>query len=362
MKNWAFATIAKESLFNARKARKQLLFEALRCRPMVERVLYVEPHKRIWQRQATRSGKALGFRVRQCNLVLPGERFSTVRAINRWFVYRQLCHELKSRWRWCFFFYHPYDAGLMTYMNRHGSVIFDWTEDWSAYYGDERLLRHQNAALKNASAVITVSDTLGDMARKICGPQKQILILPNATGLKVQGSLPCPEELRQIPGPRIGYIGQIGPWFDADLLIRLASAKPRWQFVLIGHREGNCCSIFRDLSNLHFLGQRPFDEIQALMMQCQVLIAPYYQDISGDSSKLYDYLTSGLPIVSADIETARRLNPHVRVASDTGSWVEAIQDALKENDPQRAKARQKESLQHCWDVRAEKLLAWLSDL
>jgi len=74
------------------------------------------------------------------------------------------------------------------------------------------------------------------------------------------------------------------------------------------------------------------------------------------------YLTLGLPIISSEIRTAYRLQPHVRMASDKQSWLEAIDESLHEKSAALRRAWQKESLQHTWDARAAVLLNWLNGL
>ena len=59
-------------------------------------------------------------------------------------------------------------------------------------------------------------------------------------------------------------------------------------------------------------------------------------------------LILGLPIISPEIRTAYGLQPHVRMASDKQSWLEAIDESLHERSAALQRVWQKESLRHTW--------------
>jgi len=358
----AIINLAKEEWANPRRARKQLLFEALLRQPSVEEVLYVDPPRHKWQPYSGTTGSSSGLRVWHGEFPLPGERFSWVRNINRWYIYYRLSKQLARRPIWHTFYYHPFDVPLARKLLRHGPVFFDWTEDWADYYNNSTFCAEQDAAIKIASGVIVVTESLGNRVQKLCGDKKKILFLPNATAWKPLQHLQCPEDMAHIPFPRIGYVGHLsGTWFDEKLVVRLSHARPDWHWIMIGYADQKARNHFRDCPNVHLFGQRPFDELQHYMAQCQVLVAPYIENFSGDSTKLYDYLTLGLPIVSSGIETANRLQPHVRIASGLQAWLHAIDEALNESSVFLCKARQKASLEHTWDARAMVLLDWLME-
>lgn len=362
MKPFAIINLAKEEWGNPRRARKQLLFEALLQQPSVEEVLYVNPHRHRWQPYSETTGSTYGLRVWQGKFLLPGERFFWVRNINRWYIYRNLKKQLAHRTIWHTFYYHPLDVPLVRNLLRHGPAFFDWTEDWAVYYNNSAFCAEQDAAIKIASGVIVVTESLGNRVRELCGDKKKILFLPNATAWSPAQNIQCPEDMAHIPFPRIGYIGHLGgAWFDEKLVVRLSHARPDWHWIMIGYADQRIYDYFRDCSNVHLFGQRPFDELQHFMAQCQVLVAPYIENVSGDSTKLYDYLTLGLPIISSEIETANRLQPHVRIASGLQAWLCAIDEALNESSVSLCKARQKASLEHTWDARAVLLLDWLGE-
>jgi len=360
MKSYALLCLSKEFWDSPRRARKQLLYEALLRHPSVEELLYVNPHRHLWQELRKPECNISRLRVWQGNFLLPGERFGWVRLINRLCVYQRLKKQLTHRPFWHTMFYNPWDVPLARYLLMNGKVFFDWTDDWAIYYNDLVIGTAQESAIKMASGVIAVTESLRDRAIDLRRSDMEVLLLPNATAWKPVQTSGGPEDMRHIPFPRLGYLGTTGYWFDAELIVSLCHSRPTWNWVIVGNVDKNIKKRFRTYPNIHLLGQKPFSNLQSYMAQCQILVAPYGQDFQGDSTKLYDYLTLGLPIISSDIETARRLKPHVRIASDRRDWIRAIEEALEEKSPSLQLDRQRESLRHTWDTRASALLDWLS--
>ena len=359
MRASSFVCIAKEDWANPRRARKQLLFEALLKHDEVNNVLYVDPASKIWHPRSETIASTQNVKVWRGNHVLPGERLSWIRSINRTLLYYKLNKHLKDKHSWCSFLYNPADIALMKYLTKHGPVIYDWTEDWSAYHNNQKLGFYQNLAIKKASCVITVTKSLESRAKELRGESNKVLLLPNATGWKSEKNNYSGKELSQISPPRIGYFGHVGPWFDMDLVIQLSQARPSWQWVIVGYVDPAHARELKLVNNIHLIGQKPYEELPLYASQCQVLVAPYRTGLLGDATKLYDYLTSGLPIISSPIETAYRLLPHVHIANDLRSWVNAIESALVEKGAALREGRKRESLKHTWENRANVLLDWL---
>jgi glycosyltransferase involved in cell wall biosynthesis len=353
--------LSKEFWDSPRRARKQFLYEALLCHPTVGEVVYVNPYHHRWRAKPSVNLAHPRMRIIQGKFLLPGDRFSWVRRINRWHAYRGLRTTLAQRSPWYITYSNPWDFPLGRLLMDEGSVFFDWTDDWEKYYGDRAIGLAQDSSVRMASGVIVVSERLRDRASALRGSDQDILLLPNATMWKPIDNLPCPEELSQIPVPRIGYLGHLGPWFNGDLVIALSSVRPNWHWVMLGSTDKSNHDRFHRVSNVHMLGQKPYIKLQAYMAHCQVLVAPYHKDLEGDATKLYDYMTLGHPIISTELDTAFRLQPFVKTATTIQSWLRALEEALEEQNTAFREGRQRESLKHTWDARAAALVDWILD-
>jgi glycosyltransferase involved in cell wall biosynthesis len=353
--------ISKEHWASRRRARKQLLFDAL-LKKDIEKIFYINPHRHVWQPKTVNNLLSPKVDTWQGTFLLPAERYRCIRYLNRLYLYHRLHNRLNGTRYRQIIYYNPWDEPLVRRLGNRLGVpsYFDWTDNWSRYYDIPALQSAQTSAVKNARGVIVVSKRLEQRACRIREGKDRVLFLPNATAWGVNGNRRCPEELMDIPGPRIGFSGHGGPLFDKALLKDLAIARPQWNWVLVGSFDKEMRIDCREINNLHFLGPKPFESLSAYMHHCQVLVAPYKLEIvDGDATKLYDYLTIGHPVISARIETAERLKPFVRIADDLPAWLSELDAALVEKNDAMRSARQEESKKHTWDVRANELLEWL---
>lgn len=170
-----------------------------------------------------------------------------------------------------------------------------------------------------------------------------------------------PEDLRCIPSPRVGFVGGIDDHtFDAALFLDAAARLPGFQFVMVG-----ACSLpdgWCELENVHFLGQKPYEDVPAYMAGCDVLIMPWNQNDwieVCNPVKLKEYLATGRPVVSTPFPELAQYVGHVAVASTAADFAQAIKDALAakgDGDARRERVRL-----HTWERKAQKLLETLGD-
>ncbi|MGH9892622.1 MAG: glycosyltransferase family 1 protein, partial [bacterium] len=108
-------------------------------------------------------------------------------------------------------------------------------------------------------------------------------------------TLPIPEDIGNLPRPIVGYFGAIDRWVDLELVDYLARSRPRWSFVFIG-KQATDTSALSTLSNVHFLGQRPFARLPYYGRAFDAAIIPFRIDdltISVSPIKLKEYLAMG---------------------------------------------------------------------
>lgn len=131
-----------------------------------------------------------------------------------------------------------------------------------------------------------------------------------------QSPKPSPLDLEPIPYPRCIYVGAFDNRFDFEGTFQLALRHPDLQFVLIGpnakpHRRLSA------LHNVHFLGERPFDQVPAYMQACNVALMPFSEhpsNIGRSPMKLYEFLAAGLPVVAKSTpEIVRRGDQNVYI-------------------------------------------------
>lgn len=144
---------------------------------------------------------------------------------------------------------------------------------------------------------------------------------------------PPPPEYRNLRGPIAVYVGVIPEWFHFAWIERAAFLLPEMHFVLIGPDQ-LARKHLGGISNVHVLGVRPYASIPAYLEHASVGMMPFNveQNPRGvevlQPQKMYAYLASGLPVVSADWENIRSLNCPVHLCATTPEFVEALRHAI----------------------------------
>jgi len=177
---------------------------------------------------------------------------------------------------------------------------------------------------------------------------------------------PVPEDLRELAGPILGFVGALQGCIEYGFVAEAARARPDWQFVFIGRAlPGVDLSALEALPNVRFLGLKPHGQLPDYIARfdvCLNLFAP--SDLSKDVSplKFYEYLATGKPIVSTpQPDQVLQYAPLLHIAHTAAEFQDACAAALAENAPQQTAARIEAGRQSAWDARVAQMEALLQD-
>jgi glycosyltransferase involved in cell wall biosynthesis len=171
-----------------------------------------------------------------------------------------------------------------------------------------------------------------------------------------------PDDLQNIPGPVIGYVGAlITLRLDLSLMVDLAKARPSWSFVLIGWEdEAFMKSELHGLSNVYFLGRKHTQQVPAYISNFDVCLNPQILNeitIGNFPLKVVEYLALGKPVVATSTNTMKELfSEHTYLAAGLEGYIQQINKALSENNEERQRERILFSLQFTWEKVVENLL------
>ena len=145
-----------------------------------------------------------------------------------------------------------------------------------------------------------------------------------------------PADLKEIPHPRLGYIGIIKTQLDFQILLELATRHPQWSFVFVGPRgklgpDVTLVDQLAKLRNVHFLGHKPKEIACAYPQHMDVCLLPY--KINDYTKYIYplklnEYLASGKPIVGMSIRSLLDFAHVVKLASTQDEWSRALTESL----------------------------------
>lgn len=311
--------------------------------------------------------RAPGIFVLSPLLIPAGHRHPTTRVLNRLLLRAAIARSVWQRdfIRPLIWTYHPFMLDAIDCMNT-GALLYHCVDDLAAVPGvDAPAFRAAEAKLlQRADVVFVTAPALAEHCKKY-NPNTHFL--PNVVDAEHFGKAiepgPIPADLATIPEPRLCYHGVLSDFkIDFKLLLDAARLRPEWSWVFIGEeREGQKSPLVAELaklSNVHFLGYRPYTVLPDYLRGMQVGLLP---SLINDYTrgmfpmKYFEYLAAGLPTVSTPLEFSLKTSAGMLIARDVAGFLSAIQ-MQRENgrfSPDDAKAMIGENT---WENRLQKML------
>lgn len=308
-------------------------------------------------------------------LQLPFHRLPGMKAVNRFLLHLQVHRAIKSaRWNrpdiehtlisW---FVAPHVASLAGRIDEE-LVVYYCVDDFAAFPGvDAQAVKRWEDRLCAAADVVFVSSAtlIDSMSRR----NRNVVHSPHGVEVDHFARARTRSDVRPglLPdsGPIIGFFGLVAEWIDLDLVGRLASKHPEWQFVMIG-RIAVIPDSLPQLPNLRFIGQVPYDRLPEYGAFFDVAIIPYRltrQVLHANPIKLREYLAMAKPIVTVSTPEIDLMGDHVTIAATDAEWEDGIRSALTGQDPEARIARQAAvSRTMSWEARLDMVQAEVGKL
>lgn len=143
-----------------------------------------------------------------------------------------------------------------------------------------------------------------------------------------------PLDQRSIRGTKLGYYGVIDERLDLKLIAQVAHARPHLSFVFIGPVAKIAPEDLPRAANIHYLGQKSYEELPAYLSGWDVALMPFALNDATkfiSPTKTPEYLAAGRPVVSTAITDVVRHYGDVDgvfVAKDADRFVAACDEAL----------------------------------
>ncbi|MBT5305259.1 MAG: hypothetical protein HON76_04225 [Candidatus Scalindua sp.] len=208
---------------------------------------------------------------------------------------------------------------------------------------------------KKSDIIFAISETYYNILKhKVLN--KDIYVVPHgydfvrASRVLKNYSAEKPRELLTLPKPIIGYVGSIhDAYVDTNLIIKIATNRPNWSFVLIGPHKNNPIGPSMDrrnylklqaIPNIYLLGPRHHNELPTYVKYFDVGMILHNLKEFAESSKtkqrtpfkLLHYLSQGKPIVSPPLYELGPLTNLIYLAKTVNGFLSGIDKALGEQD------------------------------
>lgn len=271
---------------------------------------------------------------------------------------------MRKEWLWT---YNPMSSRLVD-LAAFDRCIYHCVDEIGAQPGmpTATLRAAEEDLTRRADVVFTTSRALTE-SRQRWNPRTHYL--PNVADFEhfyaaMSPETAIPDDLTQLPAPRLGFIGAISGYkVDFALIRAVATARPDWNLVLIGSvGEGDPWTdigALEGLTNVRLLGPRAYATLPGYLKGFDVALLPNRINDYTDAMfpmKLFEYLAAGLPVVSVDLKAIREFSDVVDIAPSPDAFIAKIAAVLAGRTPALS-ARLSVAKRHTYVTRMDRMLA-----
>lgn len=246
-------------------------------------------------------------------------------------------------------------------------LVYEVFDDHSGFAQAGKWVSQQEQVLaKRADQIIVSSRGLQQRFDQLSSRVTLIANGADTHSLSRLPSLPMPDQLKHLNQPIIGYHGAIEEWFDVELMEKLLRSYPQASFVLIGAVHNQAVLKLADrYSNLHLLGEVPYQQLPAYLQDFQVGIIPFLLTPVIQATlpvKFFEYLALGKPVVSTSLPELKPYKQLCYLAGNANDFMTQLEAALIESKPELMSQRQAEAVKHDWHLLVQQLSHLLTHL
>ena len=302
-------------------------------------------------------------------LAIPAYGNSAVRGFNEKFLIAQVkktMRKLKFK-RPINMVFNP-AAGLIAGKLGEEQLIYYCVDEYTAFTGASKGLKEiEEGLFRKADLVIVSAEKLFESKQHF---NKNTFIIRHGTDwdhfrTALDDATKVPEEIAGLPKPIIGFHGLLADWVDFELIKKTAEHFSHGSVVLIGKIAVDAeqkIKILDGISNVHFLGRKPYAQLPAYCKGFDVALNPFAINeltLAANPLKVREYLAAGLMTVSTDIPEVRIL-PDCMVGTDHDDFIAKIETALREPKP---RAEISDSIRHeSWEAKVDELREIMANL
>ena len=265
-----------------------------------------------------------------------------------------------------------YDPMAVTAFLGHmdeAAVVYDCMDELSKFKGaPPELVRRERELLDAAHVVFAGGPKMAKSKRRFnsnchsygCGVDIKHF------GRARHASTNIPKDVAQFAGPVLGYIGVVDERLDYELLAKIADHNSDWNVVIVGPHTKVDPADFPNRANLHFMGGRDYARLPAYAKAFDVCMMPFAKNEATEfinPTKALEYMATGTPIVSSDIEdVVLQFSDVVSIATSHEEFIAGCEQNIEEPNPERIEAGLKLAKNNSWESIVSQLEKHVEDV
>ena len=245
----------------------------------------------------------------------------------------------------------------LTLQLRPAAVVYDCMDELSAFAGaSPELPARERDLFRLADIVFTGGRSLFE-AKRDCHPN--VHAFPSSVDVdhfsKARSRFVDPPDQAGIGRPRLGFFGVLDERIDYGLIAEVARLRPAWQLVFVGPTAKIDPRGLPRAANIHYLGPQAYNDLPGYISGWDVAMLPFaHNDATRfiSPTKTPEYLAAGKPVVSTsitDVVCPWGQRGLVRIADRPAEFVEAVDQALREDGAQRRRLADTFLAEMSWD-------------
>ncbi|QRM19918.1 glycosyltransferase [Dechloromonas sp. TW-R-39-2] len=241
------------------------------------------------------------------------------------------------------------------------TVVYDCI-DYHDGFGNNssQIIDLENRTIEHSDALVLTSEWLNDFIGR---RHSNKMVIRNACDFQFFSKRPGVVYRDRFDRKIIGYFGAIASWFDVDLVRHVSEAFPDCCILLIGADTVAAGAKLFERGNVEFVGEVEYSRLTEYLYSFDVAILPFKVlplTLATNPVKVYEYLSSGCPVVSVDLPEMRFFDDCVDVVTNVPQFIERIAEKLNRSEDEGLIVKRKAFAEaQTWESRARDLAGFV---
>ena len=163
---------------------------------------------------------------------------------------------------------------------------------------------------------------------------KQLYLITNGVDVSrfsMNNNMSCPEDLKSIQRPIVGFGGKITHLIDVDLVNETVEKNKNISFVFVGQiLDKSIFNAINKTSNFYYLGDKHYESYPNYVKNFDVCTVPYITDEEKKSGantiKVYEYLATNKKVIGTGSNGLEDLKSHLYIVNNAIEFTEELKD------------------------------------